>query len=143
MKKSLKTLGVIALATGTIMLVGCKPSDFVEGEVIQEYGNIAKMVDSGTPSFDKESLDLKNPFYGLKVKTDHGVYTIEVDADDSGGSSGSHTAYNLAAAIEKGTRIKFATKYDGRKLFAADRIGSVDPDDIIILDEEAQKKPQY
>jgi len=129
-----KTLGSIVLASA-IGLVGCsqsKPEDYVEGKVIQEYGNIAGIVESNGALFGNESVKLANN-YGLKVETSQGIYTIDVD--DESGSSGPHTAYNLAAAIEAGTKIRFLLKYNGKDSFSADKLGIVDPDDIQILRE--------
>ena len=136
-----KILAGAAITAGILTLSGCGPEEFIEGEVIEEYGNIPKMIDSKN-SFGDENQDLKNPFYGLKVLTKQGVYMIDVDEGDTSGSHGGHTAYNLAAAIEKGTRIKFATVYDDCQLFGIDRIGKVDPDDIIIL-EDSPERPSY
>jgi len=143
-KKSLKkTLAGAAIAAGLLTIAGCGPRDFVEGKVIEEYGNISKIVDSKNPFLNPEDLDLKNPVYGLKVETDQGLYIIEVDVTDKSGSTGGHTAYNLAAAIEKGTKIKFATVYNDQKRFKSDRIGLVDPDDIIIILEDSPKRSTY
>lgn len=130
-----KTLTSIVLA-GTLAPggVGCsKPENHVEGKVIQEYGSVARIVQSSGALFGNESVKLGNPIYGLKVETPQGIYIIHVDIDDSSGSQGPHTAYNLAAAIEEGTRVRFPLRYDGRNLFSADKLGIVDPDDITIL----------
>jgi len=130
-----QTLGTIVLASA-IGLAGCsKPENFVEGKVVSEYGNVARIVESSGALFGNESVKLGNPAYGLKVETPQGIYTIEVAVDDMSGSSGPHTAYNLAAAIEEGTKVRFPLQYGGRNLFSADRLGIVDPDDIEIQRE--------
>ena len=125
----------MASATG---LAGCdpfKPGNFVEGKVVSEYGNVARIVESSDALFGNESVKLGNPVYGLKIETPQGIYTIEVDVRNTSGSSGRHTAYNLAAAIEEGTRVKFPLRYGRRDLFSADGLGIMDPDDIEIQRE--------
>lgn len=133
--KSLTVIGLVGI------LVGCspKPENFVEGTVLKEYGNVARVVDSTGALFGNDSVKLGNPHYGLLVKTSEGNYTIEVDVTDRSGSSGQKTAYNLAMAIEEGTNIRFPTSFDGDSNtenpigFTKDRIGFIDPDDIEIL----------
>ena len=68
----------------------------------------------------------------------------KIDIEDIVGSSGGKTAYNLAAAIEKGTKIRFPTKFTGsrrrnskgNRAGFCQRIGILDPDDIEILSEK-------
>ncbi len=135
MRKILTSL----ILAGTLGVVGCgiKPENFVEGRVLSEYGNISRIEESSGALFGNESVKLGNPNYGLRVETPQGIYTIEVDVDDMSGSSGSHTAYNLAATIEIGTKIRFPLRLkrriSGEELFNSDRLGIVDPDDIEII----------
>ena len=136
-----KTLGTIVLATA-IGLAGCspKPKDYIEGTVVREYGNVARVVESSGALFGNESVKLGNPNYGLVVETPQGKYTIDIDVSDESGSLGPKTAYNLAARIEEGTKIRFPTKFDGSSRtrmpigFTDDKVGYLDPDDIQILE---------
>lgn len=132
-----RTLGTIVLASTIALLAGCAPpggpGNYVEGKVVSEYGNLARIVESSSGALiGNESVKLGNPVYGLKVETPQGIYIIEVDVNDQSGSRGPHSAYNLAAAIEEGTKVKFPLRYDERDLFSVDRLGILDPDDIEI-----------
>ncbi len=137
-KQKLRTI-VLVTAIG---LAGCspKPKDYIEGTVVKEYGNVARIVESSGALFGNESVKLGNPNYGLIVETSRGKYTIDVDVSDKSGSSGPKTAYNLAARIEEGTKIRFPTTFDGRSRtnkpigFTDDKVGYLDPDDIQILE---------
>src|SRR3989344_4104924 len=113
-----QTLGTILL-TSAIGLAGCSPNNHIEGKVVSECGTLA----SQYKKFGNESVKLGISTYGLKVETPQGVYTIEVDVSDQSGSSGPHTAYTLAAAIEEGTIVRFPLQYGGKDLFSADRFG--------------------
>ncbi len=134
-----RTLVTIVLASA-IGLAACSPSplggpgNYVEGKVVSEYGNVARIVESSGALFGNESVKLGNPVYGLKVETPQGIYIIEVDVNDQSGSRGPHSAYNLAAAIEEGTEVKFPLRYDEKDLFSVDRLGILDPDDIEIIE---------
>ena len=72
------------------------------------------------------------PTYGIKVETEDGLYIIEVDVVDRSGSRGSHTAYNLAAALDEGDEVLFKAARGWSGGFThEDRIGILDPDDIL------------
>ena len=65
-----KTLVGAVVATGLLTIAGCGPKEFVEGYVIEEYGNISKLVDSKDPFINAEALKLKNPVYGTYNRVD-------------------------------------------------------------------------
>lgn len=133
-------VGFVAALGSTLYLVesnletGKRPGDHIVGRVINESGSLAKLVGLGSKYSDEVKISEKET-YLLIVDTEDGLYTIDVDVDDRSGSSGPHTAANLAAIIEKGSKIKFARKYSGESLFSNDKLGIVDPDDIEILGE--------
>ena len=107
------TLGALVFST-IFVLTGwdLKPKVFVKGTVIEEYGNISRIVESSGALFGNESVKLGNPNYGLVVNTQNGKYIIEIDVQDSDngirGTSGLKTAYNLSQAIKKGTNIRIS-----------------------------------
>ncbi len=141
-----RTLGILA-ATSLIGLAGCDeprplPSNYIEGEVIKEFGNLTRGLEknpkyNGIVSYSNETVKLGEKTYGVIVKTNNGNYTIQFD--DQSGSPGPKTNVNLEATIETGTRIRFPTENlpvgrIGNKVgFSKDRIGYMDPDDIEIL----------
>jgi len=119
---------------------GRKASEnYIQGEVIERYGNITGLVESSGALFGNESVKVGNPNYVMRVKTKQGVYTIEVDALDTSGSSGPQTIYSVAGATKVGTNIRFPTKCYGRNEknqqagFSSSKVGMLDPDDIEIL----------
>jgi len=142
------TLTAIVLASA-IGLSGCgrcgrkAPENYIQGEVIERYGNITGLVESSGALFGalfgNESVKVGNPNYVMRVKTEQGVYTIEVDALDTSGSSGPQTIYSVAGATKVGTNIRFPTKCYGRNEknqqagFSSSKVGMLDPDDIEIL----------
>jgi len=138
-----KTLTSIVLA-GAIGLSGCTkaPKNYVEGEVIERYGTVSGLIESSGALFGNESVKAGDPSYVIRVKTQNGVYTIEVDALDTSGSSGPQTIYSVAAATKIGTKIKFPTKAYGKNWknqhagFSSGNVGMLDPDDIEIIGKE-------
>jgi hypothetical protein len=135
------TLTAIVLAS-VIGLSGCgrkAPENYIQGEVIERYGNITGLVESSGVLFGNESVKVGKPNYVMRVKTEQGVYTLEVDALDTCGSFGPQTIYNVAGATKVGTKIRFPTKVYNSNLnnqqagFSSSKVGKLDPDDIEIL----------
>jgi hypothetical protein len=82
------TLTAIVLAS-VIGLSGCgrkAPENYIQGEVIERYGNITGLVESSGVLFGNESVKVGKPNYVMRVKTEQGVYTLEIDALDTCGS---------------------------------------------------------
>ena len=139
-----KTLASIILA-GTIGLSGCDkkiPEDYIQGEVIERYGTLPGVLKSSGGFLNNESVKLGEPLYIIKVKTERGIYTIEVNnfdtADIWDGTKGPQTIYSVAVATEVGTKIRFPTKVYTRDTsgFSSGNIGKLDPDDIEIINKK-------
>ena len=137
-----KTLTSIVCAS-LLGLTACTkaPENFIEGEVLETYGTLSRLEESSGALFGNESVKLGNPSYGMIVKTTQGVYNIQLDAFDDGGTPGPHTIYNMAGAIKKGTKIRFPTKAYGTNTanqpmgFSNDRVGVLDPDEVQIKEQ--------
>jgi hypothetical protein len=136
----MKSKTLFALVT-LAALASCKaqePVDYIQGTVIKEFGNVPGIVQSSGALFGNESVRVGPPAYGIEVETQVGNYTIEI-VNDTFGSTGPKTIYNLAMAIEVGTQISFPTRFenindeDSYIGFTKDRVGGLDPDDISIL----------
>ena len=117
-----------------VLTLSCtpKPKKFLEGKVLEELGTVPKLVEEGSTEIKKDSDDLIK--YIIKVDTLEGVYTIEI----KNSSKASQNVYNLAAAIEEGTRVKFPSEYGQNEVnagFSSSKIGIVMSKDITILDE--------
>jgi hypothetical protein len=122
------------------------PSNFVEGEVVKVKGSLVNIVTApefnGFVSHSNQTTKFGDPTFVFSVKTPKGVYVIQIDPTDTGGSPGPQTIYNLAAVVKEGKKIRFPTEVHGRKNaepknqpmgFSKSKIGMLDPDDIEIL----------
>ena len=117
-----------------VFTLGCnpKPVKFLEGKVLEELGTVPKIVEEGSTEIKKDSDELIK--YIIKVDTLEGVYTMEI----KNSNKASQNVYNLAAAIEEGTRVKFPSEYGQNEAnagFSSSKIGVVMSKDITILDE--------
>ncbi|MCX6711011.1 MAG: hypothetical protein NTZ02_02880 [Candidatus Woesearchaeota archaeon] len=143
MNKTLEKIviaGSIIACGALIGVAGCTsigikniPSQYLEGTVIAEYGDINPI--SETNSKDKSAADPQSQrdAYVIKVQTSEGMYTIQINERTNLGYLNNHTSENLAAAIETGTKIKFALNIESMELFDKDNIGTVPPEKIEIL----------
>ena len=134
----LKSLG-FATALGLAACRATPPSNYIEGEVVKEFGNVIRIVESSGALFGNESVKLGEGIYGIKINTPKGTYTIEFN--DNCGVPGPKTNHNLAMMIKEGTRVRFPTENllpscgNGNQVgFTRDRIGYLDSDEIEILD---------
>jgi hypothetical protein len=140
--KTRNALTAIVLASA-ISLGGCgkAPESYIEGEVIERVGDVIGLTKSEVNGLFVygETVKLGNPTYVMKVKTNQGIYTIQVDALDTCGSHGPQTIYSIAVATKTGTKIRFPTKCYGTNEnnqpagFSSSKVGMLDPDDIEIL----------
>ena len=119
-----------SVAAILIILSGCSPTNYLEGTVKEIYTNTPHLTKSSGAIFGNESVKLNNPYCCLVVDTNSGTYIVEI-GDDSMGTSGPKTIYNLLVAIRIGTKIKFPVKKA-----ATDKIELLDPDDIEILSND-------
>ena len=145
-------LTVVLFMLGFLTLVACAytpeeipgPSGFLEGEVIWVGGNLTRLEinpeSDGFVSYSNETVRFGDPVFIFGVQTSDGVYTIQLDPTDKGGTEGPQTVHNLAEVIEVGTRIRFPTELYGRRNpigdalgFSKSKIGMLDPDDIEVL----------
>ena len=120
--------GMVAGAL-TLSAVGCgNEPTYIEGIVIEEFGNAPGISESSGAIFGNESVKLSGKDYGIRVETNKGIYTIDL-SDDQIGPIGPKTVLNLSNAIVPyETRVKFPIAN-----FTNDRIGQLDPDEIEVL----------
>jgi len=132
-----------------LVLVACgektpDPSSYLNGEVIWITGNLtnleANSESNGLVSYSNETVRFGDPSLVFRVHTINGIYTIQIDPTDRGGSEGPQTVHSLAAALTVGTKIRFPTELHGRHNprndpigFSKSKIGMLDPDDIELL----------
>ena len=130
-----------------LVFVGCtkSPSGFLEGEVVFVSSNLTSLEASpefnGLVSYSNETVRFGKGFV-FGVQTSDGIYIIQLDPTDKGGSRGPQTVYSLAAVIKVGTKVKFPTELHGRcnpnrspMGFSKSKVGMLDPDDIELLIE--------
>jgi len=122
------------------------PSNFLEGEVVWVGGNLTNLEAnpefSGLLSYSNETVRFGDPSLVFGVQTTDGVYTIQLDPTDRGGSSGPQTVHNLASVLRVGIKVRFPTELYGRESpnrapmgFSKSKIGMLDPDDVELLIE--------
>ena len=96
-----KTLASLILGA-TLAFSGCgdtKPCYYLEGEVIKESGSVVSVIESSGAVFGNESVKFGNPTYVLRVKTEKGIYTINVEGDSQ------KPLAALAEAIKAGDKV--------------------------------------
>ena len=122
------------------------PSNFIEGTVTEISGSLVNVVTApefdGAVSYSNQTTKFGDPTFVFSVETAEGLYHIQIDPTDSGGSPGPQTIYNIAATIKVGSMVRFPTEVYGRTNsaqpkqpmgFSKSKIGILDPDDIEIL----------
>jgi len=140
-------LGVVALAAWGISKYEPAPPEpepqlggYVQGIVQEELGTLHHLQNSVEGAIALKDSE-KNLTYGIRVRTEQGEYLIDL-SDDYLNTTGPHTPENLEMVIKVGTQIKFPTTYGGKTLvekrstwwgFKDDKVGNLDPDEIIIL----------
>lgn len=123
MKKAVKILGLCALLTTTTNCV--HEEYFEEGTILEEKGSILYKIETN------QTLS-ENDNYNLTVKTDDGIYYINVK------NTYKKPLELFAKSIKEGDKIKFKTGYksDGiTNYFSEDKIGNVKTEDIIKINK--------
>ena len=143
MAKTLTKILGAGLGLALPFLSGCQSQEpqtmYLEGEVIDEAGNVAGIIESGGAIFGNESVKLGGSTYLIEVKTPEGIYTIDVF------SRGDKSIEAMALRIKKreeekpGTRVKFGIRRIDRcgndvTYFGKDKIGYLGTDMIEVLD---------
>ena len=111
------------------------PTDYVEGEVIEEYGTLAALERSPGGLFCNESVRLGSS-YGIVVETADGTYSIDIVENGCHSNYGQQTPQNLAAAIDEGTQVRFPERvldlWSHKDCFSDNNLGTLDPEYIDI-----------
>jgi len=137
MKKTLTRILGAGLGLTLPFLSGCQietaetavATTYIEGTVVEEYGRGLGLEESSGAWFGNESVRIVNPSYTLKIQTSEGVYTASVYCS----WTSRKTLEALSAAIEPGTKIRFAKRYKGREKFDEDKIGTIRTDELTVL----------
>jgi len=114
-------------------------SQYIEGRVIEEYGNIPSLTHSSGALFGNESVKYSQKVYGIKVEAGIEIYNIQIDPNEWNFTflAKDHSMANLEASIEKETQVKFPVKnYYGDDMFPKDKIGCLNPNDIEVLGKD-------
>ena len=143
---------ILFLVFMIIVLIGvyvrkAAPRAFLKGEVVWVSSNLINVEKNpeyqGLFSYSNETIKFGDPHFVFGVQTANGIYTIQLDPTDRGGSSGPQTIYNLATVIKQGIRVKFPTELYGRSNsekqpmgFSKSQVGMLDPDEIEILSQK-------
>lgn len=129
----MKGLGALVGATAISAVVpGCETKEeYEEGVVVKEFGTLMGFVKSEGALFGNDSVKIGELTYGVRVKAPSGTYTISISP------TADRTLEALEAAIEEGTRVKFAKYkvFDGTVSvqFGSDKIGKISADNIQVL----------